>query len=168
MTFSLQLTADQLALCGAIIAAASLVISLLSFLVAYLTYRRDRSNITVQISQGFLAYRTSLSEPVVFVTAMNTGRRTVTLNSAGLALSSGDNMAFIRPLGDTLPCELQEGRSIQIYMDKAELIAEVRRTGKKVLHAWYGSATGEKFRSSRRNANAVINKSVQLGEYGRG
>ncbi|MBI4834291.1 MAG: hypothetical protein HY811_05685 [Planctomycetes bacterium] len=89
-------------------------------------YRRDRANIKVKIGDNYTkvqpngAVLTSL-----IITAINVGRRPVTLSRAGLLMPRNSKQKYLL-CADTNPrrLELTEGKSHDYYLDADKLIQE--------------------------------------------
>lgn len=144
---TIEISASVVAWYGAIVAT-------LSVLVAFLNYLRDRGRIKVKLSQGFLAYGPNLGKDVqIFIEAINVGRRPVTLSGAGLSLKNGRQVVAIRPEPINFPYELQEGKSIQIWMDKNDIFQDVAKEKTKITYAWYRDATGRVYKTRFRIKN---------------
>jgi hypothetical protein len=136
-----EISANAVAWYGAIIATLSIIITLLS-------YFRDRGNIKVKLSQGFLAYGPTLGQNVqIFIEAINTGRRPITLNGAGLYLKNKMQIVAIEQEQVRFPYELQEGKSTQIWMEKDYIFQQVAKQKTKIMYAWYRDATGKIYKA---------------------
>jgi len=145
--FKIEISASAVAWYGAILATFSVVI-------AFLNYLRDKTKVKVKLSQGFLSYGDHLGDDVqIFIEAINIGRRPVTLNGAGLALKNGRQVIIIRPEAVNFPYELQEGKSIQVWVDKNYVFQEVTKEKTKVTYAWYRDATGKTYETRFRIKN---------------
>jgi hypothetical protein len=145
--FKIEISANIVAWYGAIIAT-------LSIILAFLNYFRDRTKIKVKISQGFFAYGDHLGREVnVFIEAMNIGRRPVTLTGAGLTLKNGKQMFVIRPELISFPYELQEGKSVQVSLNKNEIFQEAKKENSKISYAWYRVATDKIYKAKFRMKN---------------
>lgn len=135
--FKIEISASAVAWYGATVAT-------LSAIIAFLNYLRDKARVKVKISQGFIAYGDHLGDKVqIFIEAINVGRRPVTLSGAGLALKNGKQLVVMRPEIISFPYELQEGKSVQVWVDKNYIFQEVTKGKTKITHAWYRDATGK-------------------------
>lgn len=138
---TIEISASAVAWYGAIVATFSAFILLLNYL-------RDRGRIKVKLSQGFLVYGPRLGEDVqIFIEAINIGRRTVTLSGAGFSLKNGRQIVVINPEPINFPYELQEGKSIQIWINKNDIFQEAAKEKTKIAHAWYRDATGKVYKT---------------------
>lgn len=135
--FKIEISASAVAWYGATVAT-------LSAIIAFLNYLRDKARVKVKISQGFLAYKDHLEDNVqIFIEAINVGRRPVTLSGAGLALKNGKQLVLMRPEIISFPYELQEGKSVKVWVDKNYIFQEVTKEKTKITYAWYRDATGK-------------------------
>jgi len=145
--FKIEISANVVAWYGAIIATFSIIL-------AFLNYFRDRTKIKVKISQGFFTYGNNLGKEVnIFIEAMNVGRHPVTLTGAGLTLKNGKQMFVIRPELISFPYELQEGKSVQVSLDRNETFQEAEKENSKISYAWYRVATDKVYKAKFRMKN---------------
>ena len=145
--FKIEISAGVVAWYGAIVAT-------LSAFILFLNYLRDRGRIKVKLSQGFLAYGSNLGKDVqLFIEAINVGRRPVTLTSVGFSLKNGKQLVIIKPEPINFPYELQEGKSIQVWVDKNDIFQSVPREKTKITCAWYRDATGKIYKTKFRIKN---------------
>ena len=138
---SINITAESVAWYGAIVATFSfIVVSILSVL----TYLRDRAMVKIEKSEGFLIFDSgTTSENQVFLKAINTGRRMITLTGAGFRLYKKGNLIFPNPKGMQFPYELGEGKAVQLWEEKSELLKQIKKTRSKIKYAWFSDATGK-------------------------
>lgn len=141
---SINITAENVAWYGAIVATLSFVFS---FILGALAYLRDSAKVKVKKTEGFLAFGPELSEIQIFLEAINTGRRTITLTGAGLSLGKKGNLIFPNPNGMQFPYELLEGKSTQLWSDKEELLQQLGEKKAKIKYAWFRDATGKIYKS---------------------
>ena len=143
----IKISASAVAWYGAIVATFSAFILLLNYL-------RDRGRIKVKLSQGFLAYGPNLEKDVqIFIEAINVGRRPVTLTGVGFSLKNGRQLVIIKPEPINFPYELQEGKSIQVWVDKNDIFQDATREKTKITCAWYRDATGKIYKTKFRIKN---------------
>src|SRR5262249_6939069 len=70
------------------------------------------------------------SEFMLIVTAMNTGDRVVRLNTAGFKLPRGETVVIFGMNTSTgLPVDLEDGHNSIAWVEFAELVAQMRRSG---------------------------------------
>ncbi len=98
--------ADILSITAIVLSGASLGWQMLS-------WRRGGAIVTVTATTAIPAYGPTLGEPHVEVTAVNTGRSPVTVNSWGLKLADGRKMAILESASwsASLPHRLEPGAS---------------------------------------------------------
>ena len=142
-----DISTSMVAWYGAIVATVSVII-------AFLNYFRDKAKIKVKISQGFLTYGDHLGDDTqIFIEAVNIGRRPVTLSGAGLTLMNGKQLVFIRPELVSFPYELEEGKSVQVWIGKTCTFQEAAREKTRVTNGWYRDATGRVYKAKFRIKN---------------
>jgi len=99
--------------------------------LSIVVYRRDRASVRVRVTSGYLAGddEDDFDGPYVFVSAVNEGRRVVSLRSCGLLLPDGDRIwmkpgppgarnSLSGPLGES------DERQLWVYVDA--LVGELR------------------------------------------
>ena len=123
------------------------VISTFSLFFVYLNFLRDKSAIEVKISQGIPIYGNQLGETIITITAINIGRRPVTLTGAGFELENGRQIVIMEPSGLSFPCDLLEGKSVQTWVDQDGIFKDVIREGTKIRCAWFRTATDKKYKA---------------------
>jgi len=120
----------------------------LSTYKAWADRTRDKRQIRVTISPGYLTHGPNLSGEMLILSASNPGHRPVTLTSVGLQLPDKRTMIIPAQEGTAqLPHELNEGNSVTHWMPTREVAAELRRAGfsRKVrLTAFYLDATDDR------------------------
>ena len=145
--FKIEISSSAVAWYGATVAT-------LSVIIAFLNYLRDKVRLKVKISQGFLTYTDHLGDKdQIFIEAINVGRRPVTLSGAGLTLKNGKQLVLMRHENISFPYELQEGKSVQFWVDKNYIFQEATKAKTKISHAWYRDATEELNDDEVRNKN---------------
>jgi hypothetical protein len=129
----------------AIIAVYGAVLATLTFIVQQ---RDRRPRISVSVSYGTPVYGSQLGDQMVLLTATNPGHRPVTLVGAGFFLPDGRQLIMPSPLAvPALPCELNEGKSCQVFMSIPGI---VERVGPRIsLVGFFRDALGTTHRSSR-------------------
>jgi|SRR3989344_5458911 len=141
-SITIQISASAVAWYAAIVATISLSFTGLS-------YWRDRARVQIKLSQGFLAYApNNVGGIKIFIEAINHGRRSVTLDGAGLSLRNGKKLAVTRPETINFPHELQEGKAVQVSLDKNEVFQAAAQEQSEITHAWYRDATGKIYKTS--------------------
>jgi hypothetical protein len=139
--FKIEISANAVAWYGAIVATASVLISLLNFL-------RDRPKIQLKIFEGLLVYGNNLGDNTqIFIEAINVGRRSVTLSGAGLTLKNGKQITIIKSEIVNFPYELQEGKSVQVWINKNDAFRDAGEEKTKITYAWYRDATGKIYKT---------------------
>ena len=100
---------------------------------------QDRAKVKVKTNFGFLTYRDGpVGEPQLLITAINKGKRPITLSSMGIRI--GDtNLINMHTMG--LPCKLEEGRSHCEWFKVADL------KDKDCDFAWYKDETEKLYKS---------------------
>jgi len=95
--------------------------------------------------------------PMLFISALNTGKKTVTLTSMGLILPRKDKnyFTFIRPNSHaSFPHDLLEGKSCDVWIETKELAENLEQegfSGKIKLKGYYGDAIGRRYKSKSIN-----------------
>ena len=137
----IDMSANTVAWYGAIVSTIAIIFNILSYL-------RDRSKVKVKISQGLLGYSHHTENNLqIFIEAINIGRRLVTLTGVGFSLKNRKNLYILEPKSIRFPCELQEGKSVQVWTDKKTLLRDVRKEKTSIQHAWYKDATGKFYKT---------------------
>ena len=143
--FSIQITASAVAWYGAIVATASA-------LIAFFNYLSERRKIKVTISHGFLVYGRGLEDRLrVFINAANIGKRPVTVNTVGFRLKNGNDIVLMETPSLQLPFTIEEGRSCQTWIDKKELLGEIKKAKTKIKFGWYRDSTGKYYKGRSGN-----------------
>ena len=94
---------------------------------------RDRSHIKVGITFAIPIYGGRLStKQCISLTAMNKGRRPVTISGAGLNLSNGMHFAYI-PYPNEFPRRLNEGESHDVFFEEDVLRQDLKEQGPNVV-----------------------------------
>lgn len=136
----IEISANTVAWYGAILATVGFILGLLNYL-------RDNAKIKVEVSEGWLTLGDSLSDDQIIIKAINTGRRTITLNNVGFILRGGGSIIIPHPENITFPYELREGKSVLVYTDKMSLLNELKNKKKEIKYAWFIDATGKIYKT---------------------
>jgi len=121
-----------IAIYGAILSTAAILWNIYNNL-------QDRPKIKVTARFGFTAQGPETSDHMLFITAINKGRRSVYLSSFGLR--SGENDVLLVDRVTALPCELKGGSSHTEWFEVKKL------RGRKYDYAWYRDETGKLYKS---------------------
>lgn len=134
-------TLDYVAMYGAIAATVAVI---WNGIAVY----RDRTSIKVKVA--YMLTDVFKFEPTwyISITAMNKGRRPVTLNGAGLRLSNGINLTYIPQAGE-LPRRLNEGEKYDAFLEKAQLKEDIKKLEPNVVikFAWVRDETDRLYKS---------------------
>ena len=126
---------EAVAIYGAVVATLTLVWHSISVY-------RDRTSAKLNITGIIEELGDKIIEKQITVTVINTGRRPITLNSAGFKLSNGYNLCpnFAR---HGFPYKLNEGENYQLFFDWDDIKEGLRKhQGKTISYAWVGDQTG--------------------------
>jgi hypothetical protein len=114
--------------------------------------QEHRREIKVELSYGFM--RNALAEvspTLLILSAMNTGAKTATLTSTGLALPRKKYLLFAQPESNvTFPHDLPEGKSCSVWITNEELLKDLKRegySGRIKLKGYYRDAVGGYYKS---------------------
>ena len=116
-----------------------------------LNRKKEKRNIKVTLSYGFLASPPLVSPAMLMLSAHNTGHRTVTLTSTGLILPRKDNryLLFLHPDGDVrFPHDLVEGKNCQVWVTTKSIADDLKHegfSGEVNLRAFYRDAIGGEY-----------------------
>lgn len=140
---SVTLTTDLLAFLGSVAGTFALAVN-------YLTYRRDRSDIKVEIMKDRKIYNSPQYDPnktYFVISAKNIGRRRVTINQAGWVFLKKNGGVIYSDSMIYGPAELEEGKSKdwvvgQDDVDFSEIsyfavYDAIGNTYKKYVASWY-------------------------------
>ena len=106
--------------------------SILATYTAIARWREKRARINVKISLGFITQRsTGPSEPMVILSASNSGSKAITLSSWGLVLPNRTHLSFPYPLGSDVrfPHELSPETSCRVWVAAKETARVMRAEG---------------------------------------
>ena len=139
-------TLDYVAIYGAAVATGILI---WNGIAVY----RDRTSIKVKVAFVFLhnAIGYDPNKRHIGLTAMNKGRRPVTLSGAGLRLSNRIDLGYLPHTGD-FPRPLNEGESHDIFLNEDMLKESLRNERKhtprvSIEFAWFRDQTGRLYKS---------------------
>jgi hypothetical protein len=132
-------------------------------------YWRDRAHLRVSVNVGRLSDGGEWSEPVLFVEAVNAGRRQIEVVSAGLSLESGTDRLFLtgNPGYYKTPAILQEGETHKTWTAVANVADEVIKLGQGLpSRAYYRDSLGrEHWTSISAETRASIESAIRkLGD----
>jgi len=116
--------------------------------------QEHKREIKVELSYGFMRNPLSgVSPPMLFLSALNTGTKTVTLSSMGLILPRKDKkyLIFVQPESSvSFPYDLPEGKSCSVWITTKELAEDLKRegySGRISLKGYYRDAIGGYYKS---------------------
>ena len=114
--------------------------------------KEHKREVKVKISFGFLK-QVTVSPPMLMLSAMNTGTKTVTLSSMGLILPAKEKkyLYFMRPDSYvTFPHDLLEGKDVLVWITTKELAHDLKQEGYSgtiSLRGFYRDAIGNEYKS---------------------
>lgn len=132
---------------AALVAVYGAILPTLNFFAAR---RETRRVVTVRVSEGFPAGMAGVGPDSLYVTAMNPGSRGARIVSIGLRLPNKMQVFFPGAEGDSLPHDLQEGKSCVQWAAAAEIATAIRGTGLKgkvMVVGFCRDALGTEYRS---------------------
>ena len=92
--------------------------------------RTKRRKVNVSLRNGFLTYGPEVSELQLFVEAVNSGARPVTITAIGILLPDGEQMYVpTLPGAARLPLELMEGQGCRVWIGAYDCAVELPRVG---------------------------------------
>lgn len=127
--------------------------AILSTFTFWNTKQENKREIKVKASHGLIKKPTGVTPPLVILTAMNTGRKTVSLTNTGLILPNKDRPYLIFTQPDSFvpfPHDLVEGKSCQVWLTAKELANDLVSegySGRISLRGYYRDAIGDEYRS---------------------
>ena len=141
MIFRIEVSANEVAWYGAIVATASMAVSLLNYL-------RDKATIKLKVSKVFFAYRSGLDKGLkLMVKAVNTGRRPITITSVGFSLSNKKDIVILNDsINPNLPTKLNEGEQLQFWIDEKKLLSHLKNSKTELNCAWCQDAASKLYR----------------------
>ena len=113
---------------------------------AWAAWKRDRSQIKVTVTFGFLTSGPELSEQMLFIVASNLGSHPVTVTGAGLRLPDKRSLVLLASTGTPMPHQLTEGTLCRHWMRLAEVKTSLRESGFSntvKVKGFYSDAHGE-------------------------
>ena len=135
-----------------IIAAVAVYGACLSTYTLCVQIIRNRPEVKVKISQGFLTSSVGgLSAQMLFLSASNSGQKTVTLSSCGIRIPYNKQLIIPNPKGDVrFPHELLPSKSCQIWIEASEIVETLKSggfSGKINLIGFYRDQTDRTYKS---------------------
>ena len=121
-----------------ILAIYGSIISTLGIILSIYNYNRDKAKIKVNASIGLFSGTSEDGKVFLFIKAINSGRRPITLSSVGIRTSDGGNI-LMRKI--SLPMELSEGKSHNEWIE-LEKLREI-----SCEFAWYRDETDKLYKS---------------------
>jgi len=145
-----NISANAVAWYGAIVASVSV-------LLATFSYIGDKRKIKVRVSHGlFMGHSLSLDEKMtVFLNAANTGKRPVTISSAGFRFKDGQDIVLTETPNLRLPFTIEEGRSCQTWIEKSSLLKAMKHEKSRIKFGWYRDSTGKLYKGKYRINDTV-------------
>lgn len=130
-----------------VVAVVGAVTGILALVLQAAGYRRDRANVRVIVTSGFVLSEHAREGPFVWVEAVNTGRRPVKVINAGF-LASGERFVTFGDLR-TLPKLLNEGEDVKVATTLPSLVEQTVLAGKGAPTVGYiEDAGGRRFTTS--------------------
>ena len=117
--------------------------------------QEHKREVKVTLSFGFIKMGT-VSPPMLILSALNTGSKTVTLNSMGLILPEKKYLHFTHPenIYVTFPHDLLEGKNVMVWITNKELAHDLKQEGYSGtirLKGFYRDAIGNEYKSKTIN-----------------
>lgn len=133
---------------GMITGLSGLGISLYTLKV---TRQKEQRRVKVTIGKGIVPTLRGAGPPMLIITALNPGDRTVTLGSPGILLPNNKHIVFLEPLSNVeYPHELAEGKNCMTWTPAKEIAQMLQKegfSGAIKLRGFYDSSIGEKYTS---------------------
>jgi hypothetical protein len=123
---------------------------------------QDKPKIKVSVRFGFID-GDNFQKPFLFVNAINSGKRSVSLSSFGLRSGNED---MITPKSFNLPCELEGGKSHTEWFEVEKLKTE-KLKDRQFDFAWYRDETGKLYKSKsikEKLNNYFKSEKISVGE----
>ena len=123
---------------------AGLIIACIALAWNIVNIVRDRSRVRIEVSFANTGYFSGSPQWYLSITAINTGRRPVTLSSVGIRLSNHINLGHI-PRDGEFPRKLEESESHDILMDLNAIKNNISQHSNDVhmKYAWFRDQTGK-------------------------
>ena len=112
-------------------------------------WKEKTQRIKVKLEMRFLTYGPQKSRHFI-LSALNTGSKTVRLNSIGIFLPNNLKCAIIRPQGVQFPYDLAEGNKCQVWEKRKNILQSLKVkgfSGKVKLVGYYSSALDVVYKS---------------------
>ena len=147
----MEVTVD---LTNLIIALVALYGAILSTYNIIRQHRLSVPRVQVELVLGFIADPVSgVSDSMIFIKAANVGQVPVSLSGHAFRLPDKRQLIIQLPSSSVrFPCELEPGKSCEIWIEMAKLVKEIRGQGFKgtvKISGEYKSETGKLFRSKK-------------------
>lgn len=101
--------------------------------------------VIVSSNVALMGIGNQVSEPMISLTASNTGNKPVTLSSCGIELTNNESLFFLRTITDGFPRRLEIGESHSVFRSVKEMKSQL--FDKKPLNVWFQDETGKKYKS---------------------
>jgi len=137
---NIELITTLIAIYGAILSTIAIVWNVYNKLM-------DKPKIRVSSGVGVLSLEPV--QEIISFEAINSGRYTVFLSSAGINFKNNKKMFFVG-VEDQLPKELLPGKNHTIFRPLYELIAEIKKVGEPD-YVWFRDQTGKEYRGGMVN-----------------
>ena len=117
--------------------------------------KEHKHEIKVELAYGFSTNPLSPKGLLLILSALNIGRKPVTLSSMGLILPSKDIKYYtiLRPNSNvSFPYDLPEGKRCSVWIGTKELAENLKHegfSGEINLRGYYGDAIGGKYKSKK-------------------
>ncbi len=130
------------------------IVAIVVGIIKIIEFCRDRIRINVSAEYICLGEPApAASRQLVRLTAVNQGKRPVSLDSAYLIFSDGGKLSYKKELtyhsNDDLPCLLQDGESCSVHIP-AQQLREKEAGGSKAVAVAFRDASNREYRSSFR------------------
>ncbi len=139
----------EITITGQVIAWYGAILSSVLAVVTILRYLGERVQIKVSAEQNYLVTPGADTEELILLSAVNIGKRPVTLVSGSLLLANRGQMLPTAPsyFGKPLPLKLEEGDVCTLYIHADEARRGEREEKSKVVAVVFRDAAGRKFKS---------------------
>lgn len=128
--------------------------AILSTYTIWNSKQEHKREIKVKTTYGFIKSPiTGVSPLMIMSTAMNTGRKTVSITSMGFILPNKDReyLILLKPQSNVIfPYDLAEGKSCQVWDTAKELAEDLKHegySGRIDLRGYFKDAIGNEYRS---------------------
>lgn len=131
-----------LTISASVVAWYAAIVSTVSSAIQFANFLRDRPHVKLKVQKDMKIFgdpRHPEERIHTIVTAVNAGRRPLTIISIGLLYLDNLGIAFLDTV-PKLPTELTEGKHVQAYLNQGDL------NFGKISHFYVGDATRRQFR----------------------